>query len=157
MYLVFTPMPGAFSTLRLYFWWSYVPSIYTHARRIFYFEVVPLVELCTLHLLACQVHFLLWGCTSGGVMYLVFTPMPGAFSTLRLYLWWSYVPCINFTRVPGAFSTLRLYLWWSYVPCVYLHAGWELLYASQVFIVVFVWYCSSTNQPLFVDSVFYWA
>ena len=200
MYLVFTPMAGAFSPLRLYLWWSYVPCIYSHARCIFSFEAVLLVELCTLYLLPCQVHFLLWGCTSGGVMYLVFTGMLGAFSALRLYLWWSYVPCIYtharcifyfevvplvelctlhllacqvhfllwgctsggvmylvFTPMPGAFSTLRLYLWWSYVPCVYLHAGWELLYASQVFIVVFVWHCSSTNQPLFVDSVFYWA
>ena len=142
MYLVFTPMPGAFSALRLYLRWSYVPCIYSHARCIFCFEVVPLVELCTLYLLACQVHFLLWGCTSDGVLYLVFTSMPGAFSTLRLPLvelcTLCLLPCqvhfllsgctsggvmyLVFTRMPGEFSALRLYLWWSFVPSIYSHA-----------------------------------
>ena len=110
--LVYTTMPGAFSALRLYLWWSYVPSIYSHARCIFYFEAVLLVELCTLYLLPCQVNFLLWGCTSDGVLYLVFTSMPGAFSTLRLYLWWSYVPCV--------YSHARCIFYFEVVPLVEL-------------------------------------
>ena len=51
-----------------------------------------------------------------------------------MYLWFSHV--------------LRLYLWWSLLPCIYMRARWELLQATLVFVAVFVWHLSCANWLL---------
>ena len=79
----------------------------------------------------------LWGCTSGGFMYLVLTHISGenyhlkGWQSLRMYLWWSLCTLYWHTY------QVRITIWkgdnlWGctsggvYVPCSDIHTRWEL-------------------------------